>query len=97
MPVAEAFGEYARKLERDIRNHLVRVEVDASNESLGKKVRLAQTEKVTNLFVVGQKEAADSAVAWRRHGEKEQQVLGYEAAKAALLKEIEARVDWRVK
>jgi threonyl-tRNA synthetase len=97
VPVAEAHVEYARKLERDLRNHMVRVEVDASNESLGKKVRLAQTEKVTNLFVVGQKEAADSAVAWRRHGEKEQRVLSYDAAKAALLKEVEARVDWRVK
>jgi threonyl-tRNA synthetase len=96
VPVAEPFVEYARKLERDLRNHMVRVEVDASNESLGKKVRLAQTDKVTNLFVVGQKEAADSAVAWRRHGEKEQQVLAYDAAKAALLKEIGERRDWRV-
>ncbi|MFI5400155.1 MAG: threonine--tRNA ligase [SAR324 cluster bacterium] len=97
VPVAEAFVEYARRLERDLRDALVRVEVDASNESLGKKVRLAQTDKVTNLFVVGQKEAADSSVAWRRHGEKEQKTMSYAAAKAALLQEVAARVDWRVK
>jgi threonyl-tRNA synthetase len=96
IPVAEAFVEYARKLERDLRDSYVRVEVDSSNESLGKKVRLAQTDKVPNLFVVGQKEAADSAVAWRRHGEKEQKVLGYDAAKTVLLKEVADRVDWRV-
>ena len=95
IPVADAFVEYARKLERDLRDSFVRVEVDASNESLGKKVRLAQTDKVPNLFVVGQKEAADSAVAWRRHGEKEQKVQSYDAAKAALLKEVAERVDWR--
>jgi len=95
VPVAEAFVDYARKLERDLRDSMVRVEVDDSNESLGKKVRLAQTEKVPNLFVVGQKEAADSAVAWRRHGEKEQKVMGYDAAKAALLHEVAERSDWR--
>ncbi len=95
VPVAAAFTEYAVKLQRDLRDALVRVEVDDSSDSLGKKVRNAQTAKVTNLFVVGQKEQADQAVAWRRHGEKEQRVLGYAQAKALLLEEVAARADWR--
>ena len=96
VPVAAAFTEYAVKLQRDLREALVRVEVDDSNDSLGKKVRNAQTAKVPNLFVVGQKEQADQAVAWRRHGEKEQKVLGYAQAKALLLEEVATRVDWRM-
>jgi len=95
VPVAAAFTEYAVKLQRDLREALVRVEVDDSTDSLGKKVRNAQTAKVPNLFVVGQKEQADKTVAWRRHGEKEQQVLGYVQAKARLLEEVAARTDWR--
>jgi threonyl-tRNA synthetase len=95
VPVAAAFTEYAVKLQRDLREALVRVEVDDSTDSLGKKVRNAQTAKVPNLFVVGQKEQADKTVAWRRHGEKEQQVLGYAQAKARLLEEVAARTDWR--
>jgi len=95
VPVAAAFAEYAHKLGKALRQELVRVEVDDSHESLGKKVRLAQTEKVPNLFVVGQKEQDDNAVAWRRHGEQKQTVLPFDAARDVLLKEIAARVDWR--
>ncbi|HEX7927802.1 MAG TPA: threonine--tRNA ligase [bacterium] len=95
VPVAETFLEYANKLGKALRNDLVRVEVDGSSESLGKKVRLAQTDKVPNLFVVGQKEQDDNGVTWRRHGEQQQTPLTFEAARTQLLKEIEDRTDWR--
>ena len=39
----------------------------------------------------------DQAVAWRRHGEKEQRVIPFAEAKATLLAEILGRKDWRVK
>lgn len=95
VPVAPPFVEYAQKLGKALRQELVRVEVDDSHESLGKKVRLAQTDKVPNLFVVGQKEQDENAVTWRRHGEKEQRALPFDAARAALLQEIADRRDWR--
>ena len=95
-PVAAAFNEYAARLQHDLRESMVRAEVDDTTDSLGKKVRNAQTGKVPNLFVVGQKELDSQAVAWRRHGAKEQKVLGYAEAKALLLKEVAERMDWRL-
>jgi threonyl-tRNA synthetase len=95
VPVAATFVEYAQKLGKVLRNDLVRVEVDDSTESLGKKVRLAQTEKIPNLFVVGQKEQDDNAVTWRRHGDQKQVPLTFDAARSVLLKEISDRMDWR--
>jgi threonyl-tRNA synthetase len=95
VPVAPTFIEYAQKLGKVLRNDLVRVEVDDSHESLGKKVRSAQTDKVPNLYVVGQKEQDDNAVAWRRHGEQKQASLAFDAARSQLLKEIADRADWR--
>ncbi|HUJ74789.1 MAG TPA: threonine--tRNA ligase [bacterium] len=95
IPVAEPFVEYARKLQADLRASLVRAEVDDGTDTLGKKVRGAQTDKVPNLFVVGQKELEGESVAWRRHGAKEQAVLSYSAAKQMLLREIADRLDWR--
>ena len=96
IPVAPAFNEYARKLGGLLRQEMVRAEVDDSSESLGKKIRTANTEKITNLFIVGQKEAEDSAVSWRRHGSKDQQTLPFDEAADQLRREIAGRLDWRV-
>ncbi|MDH4246576.1 MAG: threonine--tRNA ligase [Deltaproteobacteria bacterium] len=95
-PVAEVFLPYAEKLAAELRDAMVRAEVDTTSDTLGKKVRNAQTDKVPNLFVVGQSEQDNQAVAWRRHGDKEQRVLTFADAKALLLSEILERRDWRV-
>lgn len=95
LPVAEAFGEYGDKVAALFREALVRAEVDHSSESLGKKVRSAQTDKVPNIFVVGEKEQAAESVNWRRHGSREQIALPLAAARDSLLAEIRERVDWR--
>jgi len=95
LPVGEGVNDYAHRIVKDLRGHLVRAEVDDSSESLGKKVRTAQTGKVPNMFIVGDKERSDGTVAWRRHGSKEQEVLSLEAAQASLLEEIRGRADWR--
>ncbi len=95
LPVAEAFAAYAHKLAADLRDALVRAEVDDSAETLGKKVRTAQTDKVPSLWVVGEQEQADGTVTWRRHGSREQQTLPVAAAREQLLTEIRERSDWR--
>lgn len=96
LPVAPAFNDYAVKIEDTLRQeHMVRVEVDDSNESLGKKVRMANTDKVTNLWIVGEKEQSDSAITWRRHGERPQETLSMQAAVERLTSEIRLRTDWR--
>jgi threonyl-tRNA synthetase len=96
LPVTDAHLEYARKVEGLFRDQLVRARVDASADTLGKKVRNAQTDKVPNLFVVGDKEIADGTVNWRRHGSREQTTLPLDTAHAQLMAEIRARTDWRV-
>ena len=95
LPVGEAFHEYAHKVAALLRDDLVRAEVDDAGESLGKKVRTAQTGKVPNLFILGEQEQSDGTVTWRRHGSKEQETLPLDAAKEKLLAEIKERRDWR--
>ncbi|MDH5751578.1 MAG: threonine--tRNA ligase [Deltaproteobacteria bacterium] len=100
IPVAEPFLDYARKLAAELRDNMVRAEVDSSSETLGKKIRDGQTAKVPNLFVVGQQEQDNQAVAWRRHGkpaagQPNQVVLPFAQAQEELLREIRERRDWR--
>ena len=91
----KSYNDYAHKLCGDLRKKFVRAEVDDSGESLGKKIREGATSKIPNLFIVGQKEEAESAVSWKRHGTKEQTTLPFDQARDTLLREIAERTDWR--
>ncbi|MDH4121737.1 MAG: threonine--tRNA ligase [Deltaproteobacteria bacterium] len=95
VPVNPEQNAYAETLAATLRKSFVRAEVDTTAESLGKKVREGQTQKVPNLFIVGAKEAEEGKVAWRRHGSKDQKVLPVADAVKELLEEIAERRDWR--
>ncbi len=66
-----------------------------SQESLGKKIRNGATSKIPNLFIVGQQELDNQAVSWKRHGERQQETLGFEKARDMLRAEISKTEDWR--
>ncbi len=71
LPIADRHVPYARKVEGALRSRDVRVEVDDRSETLGYKVREAQTQKVPYMAVLGDKEVAQEAVSPRlRSGEQ---------------------------
>lgn len=59
LPVSDAHLDAAQKAYETLANAGIRVELDSSGETLGKKIRNAKTEKVPYLLVIGDKEAAD--------------------------------------
>jgi len=71
IPVADRHLDYAHKLEAQLKNEGVRVEVDARSERINLKIRQAQLDKIPYMLVVGDKEIADSTVSIRlRSGEQ---------------------------
>ncbi|MCU0694004.1 MAG: threonine--tRNA ligase [Polyangiaceae bacterium] len=56
LPIGETQLQYARTVADQLRASGVRVEVDDSNDKLGKKVRNGKTAKIPLLVVVGQQE-----------------------------------------
>lgn len=62
VPVSDKHLEYGREVADALRAADVRVELDDMNESLGKKIRNAKTEKIPYVLVVGEKEIADKTV-----------------------------------
>ena len=85
VPVAPAFFDYGRRLRAALHDDLFRVELDDSDDSMGKKIRNAAQRKVPNIFVLGQKEVDSDSVTWRRRGHESQQPsLGFEAARTTL-------------
>ena len=63
LPIADAHVEYARDVVAKLLDAGVRVELDDSNESLGKKVRNAKVEKVPYMLVIGDAEMSADSVA----------------------------------
>ncbi|MFH0834608.1 MAG: threonine--tRNA ligase [Patescibacteria group bacterium] len=72
IPVAGEFLDAAEKFATELRAKKIRVDVDRSNDSLSKKVRNGELQKIPFLLVVGDKEAQSGKLTVRVRGEKEQ-------------------------
>jgi len=66
LPLSEKFVDYAAEVAAKLRAAGVRVEVDASNDKLGAKIRNAQLRKLPWMLIVGEKEASSGAVSLRK-------------------------------
>ncbi|HEY5038069.1 MAG TPA: threonine--tRNA ligase, partial [bacterium] len=92
VPVAEDFRYYAEKISTELRDSMVRSEVDETNDSFSKKVRNAITKKIPNIWIVGANEVKDQTITWRRYAVEKQAQVPVEKAKAALLTMIQQRI-----
>ncbi|HPN31797.1 MAG TPA: threonine--tRNA ligase [bacterium] len=72
LPVSENFIAYSKKVADDLAKNNFRVEIDERNESLGKKIRDAQIEKIPYSLILGQKEMESNSVNFRKYGSTEQ-------------------------
>ncbi len=62
LPVSEKHNAYAKEVLETLKAANIRTEIDDANESLGKKIRAAKTEKIPYLLVVGDKEIEEKTV-----------------------------------
>jgi len=70
LPIGESHFQYATEVMDKLKAENIRVELDISDETLGKKVRNAKTEKVPYTLVIGDKEVADKKVTVESREEK---------------------------
>lgn len=88
IPVAPAFNDYAQKVAAFLEDAGFRVQADLGNDRMNAKIRLAQTQKTPYMLVVGEKEAADNAVAVRFRDGRQQQVMKLEEFTAYLQEKV---------
>ena len=69
--------DHVRTLEKEMRAHGIRVEVDNRNEKMGYKIRQSQTQKVPFQLVVGDKEIEENTVTVRQYGSEETQTMPF--------------------
>ena len=70
IPVADRHEEYAHKVEANLKEAGMRVEVDLSHETVGDKIRQALTQKHPAVIVVGDNDVENSTVGLRLYGEE---------------------------
>lgn len=58
LPIGEAHADFAREALKQLKQAGIRAELDDSNETLGKKIRGAKSEKIPYLLVIGDAEVA---------------------------------------
>ena len=68
LPVSEKHEKYAEKVLNSLENHEIRALLDNRNETVGKKIREAEMNKIPYMLIVGDKEQEEGTVSVRRHG-----------------------------
>ncbi len=91
LPVADRHIEFARTVAKEFQDHGLRVFVDDSTESVGKKIRNAEKSKFPVMLAVGDKEMNGGAFMVRRRGVAEQREISKQELVAKLLKEIQEK------
>jgi threonyl-tRNA synthetase len=91
IPITDLQLDYAERAAQRARDAGLRAWVNEQNEKLGAKIRLAETQKVPAMFVVGAREAENETVAVRRHGRGDQGTQSLDEAIAALVSEDRSR------
>jgi threonyl-tRNA synthetase len=80
IPIADAHVPYLEEVAARLREHGIRVEVDAGDERMQKKIRTAQRQKVPFMLLAGDADVAAGAVSFRfRDGTQRNEVPTGEA------------------
>ena len=91
LTVGEQFDAYANDIVARLRGNMVRAELAPSDDTLPKKIRAGTVQKIPNLLIVGEREAAEGTVTLRRYGHRDQHTMTIDEFEAALLATINQR------
>ena len=73
IPVSEKFNDYGEKVLNELKENNIRAEIDKNNETLGKRIRNAEMQKIPYILVVGEKEKNDKTVTVRERNKEKQE------------------------
>ncbi len=88
LPVSEKHEKYAQKVLNSLENCEIRGLVDARSETVGKKIREAEMQKLPFMLIVGDQEMEEGTVSVRRHGGEDLGAMTVEALSDLITKEI---------
>lgn len=88
LPIAERHAEYGTQLHQQLLAAGIRAELDAASETLNKRIRQAQTQKVPYMLIAGDREVEEGKVAIRQRSGEQLDPLPLAEAVALISAEI---------
>ncbi|MFN2260678.1 MAG: threonine--tRNA ligase [Psychroflexus sp.] len=68
LSISEKYENYSKKVLSLLKNHEIRAKFDNRGETMGKKIREAEMDKIPFMLIVGETEAENGTVSVRKHG-----------------------------
>ena len=68
LPVSEKHEKYAEKVLNSLENNEIRALIDKRNETVGRKIREAEINKIPYMLIVGESEEMENTISIRKHG-----------------------------
>lgn len=78
IPVSDKVLDYAKEIEKKLKDEGLRVELNDKNEKLGAKIRDAQLQKIPYMIIIGQKEQEIGKISLRLRDERDLGQMGVE-------------------
>jgi threonyl-tRNA synthetase len=70
LSLSEKYENYAKKVLNLLENHEIRGLIDDRNETIGRKIRDAEMQKIPFMLIVGEEEEKNETISIRRHGQE---------------------------
>lgn len=71
LPISDKMNKYSRQIVEQLKSQEIRVTMDDRTESIGKKIREAEMQKVPYMLIIGEKEMKAKSVAVRARNQKD--------------------------
>jgi threonyl-tRNA synthetase len=93
IPVADTFVPYLEEVVSKMRKAGIRVDIDASDDRMQKKVRSAQLEKIPFMMIAGEEDQNSGAVSFRYRNGEQKNGISVDDAVAEVLAAIANRIQ----
>ena len=92
LTISEKQVEYGRKIHDDLKNAGVRVELDDSDDTIGKKIRMRRKFQPAYMLIIGDDEVSNNSVSIRARNGDQKAGVNFEEFLSELLNEIDTKV-----
>ncbi len=93
LPVSEKFTEYSNKILKLLKNYEIRAHVDIRSETIGKRIRDAEINKIPYMVIVGEKELKEECISVRKRGKEDLGSMSCEKFYNHISKEINIELE----
>lgn len=92
LPITEKHLEYCKKVEAQLLEAGIRVEIDSRNEKIGFKIREAQLKKTPYMVVIGDKEVESETLSVRHRKDGELGIMNFQALIDRVLEDVKSKI-----